>query len=300
MNRLVSLLALVALLTALVPSSGPVLAQSGSPDYGASVFLLGNPATTARDIALVKKANLNWIKIAVPWRSIEPSCKNCIDWDDLDRVVLAASQAGLKILARVDHQPDWSRVTKVSNGPPDDVFDYADFVSVMAKRYQDGIREGHDRRDRGLERAEPGPRVGRRDDRPGAGVPVHAHAQRDVHDGQGGGPDQDHRQRRPLADRHQRRHGPAGRRLPRLALRGGPGEVLRRDRRPRGGVLVAGGRDRLEPGHALADALVRLLPARRAASRDHGPERRLRQADLAAGVRLDHGQGEPASTPGSP
>jgi polysaccharide biosynthesis protein PslG len=142
LNRLFSLIALVAVLTALIPSSSPVQAQASSPDYGASVFLLGNPETTARDIALVKKANLNWIKMAVPWRSIEPSCKNCIDWDDLDRVVLAASQAGLKILARVDHQPAWSRVTPVDNGPPDDVYDYADFVSVMARRYKDGSAKG--------------------------------------------------------------------------------------------------------------------------------------------------------------
>ena len=143
MNRLFSLLALAALLTVFLPSSGSVQAQAqASPDYGASVFILGNPSTTARDIALVKQAGHNWIKIAVPWRSIEPSCKNCIDWSDLDRVVLAASQAGLKILARVDHQPDWSRVAKVENGPPDDIFDYADFVSVMAKRYRDGSPKG--------------------------------------------------------------------------------------------------------------------------------------------------------------
>ena len=90
----------------------------------------------------MKKANLNWIKMAVPWRSIEPSCKNCIDWDDLDRVVLAASQAGLKILACVDHQPAWSRTTAVDNGPPDDTYDYADFVSVMAKRYKAGSAKG--------------------------------------------------------------------------------------------------------------------------------------------------------------
>src|SRR4051794_28211187 len=142
LNRLFSLVALVALLTALVPSSSPVQAQASSPDYGASVFLLGNPSTTMRDIELVKKAKLNWIKMAVPWRSIEPSCKNCIDWDDLDRVVLAASQAGLKILARVDHQPAWSRAVAVDNGPPDDVFDYADFVSVMARRYKEGSPKG--------------------------------------------------------------------------------------------------------------------------------------------------------------
>jgi hypothetical protein len=135
-------MALAVLLAAVVPASGLARAQASSPDYGASVFLLGNPATTARDVALAKKAGLNWIKMAVPWRSIEPSCKNCIDWDDLDRVVLAASQAGLKILARVDHQPDWSRVSKVDNGPPDDMFDYADFVSVLAKRYREGSPKG--------------------------------------------------------------------------------------------------------------------------------------------------------------
>ena len=142
MKRLFTLVALATLLTALMPSSGNVLAQTGSPDYGASVFVLGNPSTTARDIALAKKAGLNWVKIAVPWRSIEPSCKNCIDWEDLDRVVLAVSQAGLKILARVDHQPDWTRTVKAENGPPDDVFDYADFVSVMAKRYRSGSPKG--------------------------------------------------------------------------------------------------------------------------------------------------------------
>jgi hypothetical protein len=136
------MLALAVMLTVFLPSSGSVLAQGSSPDYGASVFLLGNPATTARDIALVKKAGLNWIKVAVPWRSIEPSCKNCIDWSDLDRVVLAASQAGLKVLARVDHQPTWSRAVATENGPPDDMFDYADFVSVMAKRYREGSLKG--------------------------------------------------------------------------------------------------------------------------------------------------------------
>jgi len=142
LNRLFSIVALVALLTALVPSSNPVQAQTSSPDYGASVFLLGHDTTTARDLALAKQAGLRWLKMAVPWRSIEPSCKNCIDWDDLDRVVAGASAAGLNILARVDHQPAWSRATAVDNGPPDDVYDYADFVSVLARRYRAGSPKG--------------------------------------------------------------------------------------------------------------------------------------------------------------
>src|SRR3954470_1203683 len=130
------------LLTVFLPSNSPVQAQSSSPDYGASVFLLGNPTTTARDLALVKKANLNWIKMAVPWRSIEPSCKNCIDWDDLDRVVLAASQAGLKIMARVDHTPDWARAVPAPNAQTDVVYNSADCVSEMARLYANGSPKG--------------------------------------------------------------------------------------------------------------------------------------------------------------
>jgi hypothetical protein len=113
-----------------------------NPDYGASVFLLGNPETTARDLSLMKGAGLTWAKLTVPWRSIEASCKNCIDWTDLDRVVAAASASGVKLMVRVDHQPDWSRAVKVENGPPDDRYDYADFVSVLANRYRAGSPKG--------------------------------------------------------------------------------------------------------------------------------------------------------------
>ena len=120
----------------------PMQVVTPSPDYGASVFLLGNPETTDRDLQLLKAAGLNWAKLTVPWRSIEASCKNCIDWTDLDRVVAASTAAGVKLMVRVDHQPDWSRTVKVENGPPDDIFDYADFVSVLAKRYRAGSLKG--------------------------------------------------------------------------------------------------------------------------------------------------------------
>jgi hypothetical protein len=120
----------------------PMQVITPNPDYGASVFLLGNPETTARDLQLLKAAGMSWAKLTVPWRSIEASCKNCIDWTDLDRVVGAASAAGVKLMVRVDHQPDWSRIIKVENGPPDDMYDYADFVSVMANRYRAGSAKG--------------------------------------------------------------------------------------------------------------------------------------------------------------
>jgi hypothetical protein len=120
----------------------PMEVVTPNPDYGASVFLLGNPETTDRDLQLLKNAGINWAKLTVPWRSIEASCKNCIDWTDLDRVVAAASTAGVKLMVRVDHQPEWSRAVPAENGPPDNMYDYADFVSVLAKRYQAGSLKG--------------------------------------------------------------------------------------------------------------------------------------------------------------
>jgi len=121
------------------PASVP---PAGSPEYGVVSNLLGYPETTQQDVDMIKAAGLQWIKLTVPWRSIEASCKGCIDWDELDRVMLIASQAGLKVLARVDHPPAWARAVPAENGPPDDPYDYADFVGEMARRYANGSPKG--------------------------------------------------------------------------------------------------------------------------------------------------------------
>jgi polysaccharide biosynthesis protein PslG len=142
LKKLLPILGLVVLTAGLMPTHGAAQLVTGSPDYGANVFLLGNPETTERDLRLMALAGLGWAKITVPWRSIESSCKNCIDWSDLDRVVAAAGAAGIRLMARVDHQPEWSRATWAENGPPDDVYDYADFVSVLANRYRAGSPRG--------------------------------------------------------------------------------------------------------------------------------------------------------------
>ncbi len=41
----------------------------------------------------------------------------------------------MKILARLDQQPDWSRAAKAPNGPPDDYQDFANFVTAFVTRY---------------------------------------------------------------------------------------------------------------------------------------------------------------------
>jgi hypothetical protein len=120
------------------PGHGTAAYRAASPEYGVSAFLLGKPDTTPRDLGLVSGASFQWIKLVVPWRSIEPGCKGCYAWEDLDRVVAAATAAGVKILARIDHSPDWSRAIPAENGPPDNIGDYTDIVTRLVARYGTG------------------------------------------------------------------------------------------------------------------------------------------------------------------
>jgi hypothetical protein len=139
------LAAALTLLTATVFGPSISSAQTytaASPEYGVSAFLMGKPDTTPRDLGLVSGAGFGWIKLTVPWRSIEPSCKGCYAWEDLDRVVAAATASGVKIMARVDHPPEWARAIPAENGPPDNVSDYTDIVTRLVARYGTGSAIG--------------------------------------------------------------------------------------------------------------------------------------------------------------
>jgi hypothetical protein len=109
-----------------------------SPDYGLSMFLWGQPATTERDLKIATGANFRWQKTLFQWRSIEGAGKGIYDWSESDRVVKASAANGVKIIARIDFQPTWARRDGARNGPPDNYQDYADFISAFASRYKAG------------------------------------------------------------------------------------------------------------------------------------------------------------------
>jgi hypothetical protein len=108
--------------------------RAASPEYGMNVFLWGNEKTTDRDLKKMVDAGFGWQKTLFQWRYIEPK-KGQFDWSEADRVVKASKAAGVKILARLDQQPDWARSTRVPNGPPDNYQDFADFVTAFVTRY---------------------------------------------------------------------------------------------------------------------------------------------------------------------
>src|SRR5215217_4888899 len=116
--------------------------RAESPEYGMNVFLWGHESTTDRDLSNIKRANFGWQKTLFQWRLIEPDTKGTYDWSESDRIVSAATTAGIKTIARVDFQPDWARKSQDHNGPPDTYEDYADFIRAIVDRYKSGSSLG--------------------------------------------------------------------------------------------------------------------------------------------------------------
>ena len=145
--------------------------QAPSPDYGVSVFVWGEQAATARTIDQVKDLGFNWVRQLFQWRDIEGADKGQFDWAEADRVVKAANDAGVKIIARLDFAPDWTQAHAVPNGPPDDIERLRRLRQRLRQPLRSELVAGRRPcgRHRGLERAEPGPRVGRQARQPGPG-----------------------------------------------------------------------------------------------------------------------------------
>ncbi|MBV9897330.1 MAG: cellulase family glycosylhydrolase [Chloroflexi bacterium] len=111
-------------------------------DPAVHVFLWGNPNTTARDLQLAKDAGFHWVKQRFEWRNIEGHGKGNFEWNEPDRILDAISQTGLKVIARVDNQPQWasSSIVWPGSGPPDNPKDWTDYLTALASRYKGRIQ----------------------------------------------------------------------------------------------------------------------------------------------------------------
>lgn len=110
-------------------------------EYGANVFIYGEPETTARDLAKLGEAQLGWQKSLFQWQWIEIA-KGVFNWVEADRVVAASNEAGVKILARPDSPPSWAYPDPSGHGPPERYEDFADFVHAFVDRYKPGSPHG--------------------------------------------------------------------------------------------------------------------------------------------------------------
>jgi hypothetical protein len=129
--------------TAASPAPSPLPgARIVSTDPAIHIFLWGNTATTARDLQLAKSGGFHWVKQRFEWRNIEGKNKGNFEWSEPDRIVDAISQTDLKIVARVDDQPQWasSRIQWPGYGPPDNLNDWTDFLTALVSRYKGRIQ----------------------------------------------------------------------------------------------------------------------------------------------------------------
>ena len=92
-----------------------------------------------REVNLVKRAGFGWVGQQVQWSYVERA-KGQPDWAELDRMVDAAMQAGVNMLFSVVSSPVWSRSDGRTNGPPDNVADFANFMGQLAARYRGQVR----------------------------------------------------------------------------------------------------------------------------------------------------------------
>ncbi len=111
-----------------------------TPEYGTQAFLWWRPELAERDLLQVKDMGFGWVKQIFGWRDIE-TAKGKFDWSKTDHIVYTANRyGGIDLLIRVDHQPDWARKGCSLMGPPENMQDFADFLTAVATRYKGRIR----------------------------------------------------------------------------------------------------------------------------------------------------------------
>jgi hypothetical protein len=124
------------------PTAAPVAAGAiPVADPAVHVFLWGSSAAE-RDLDLAQKGGFHWVKQRFEWRNIEGKGKGQFEWNEPDRLLPLIARRGLKVIARLDNQPQWasSTVQWPGTGPPDRLSDWTDFLRALATRYRGQIQ----------------------------------------------------------------------------------------------------------------------------------------------------------------
>ncbi len=123
--------------------------------FGVNVFLEqeAEPAKRERVVALAAAAGYHWLRQEFPWEDIEIHGKGDFEdrrhepyrsaWGKYDAIVDLAEQYDLELIVRLSNPPAWSRAQGNDVGayaPPDNVQDFADFVTAVVSRYRGRVR----------------------------------------------------------------------------------------------------------------------------------------------------------------
>ncbi len=128
-----------------------VTAQTDVNPYGANFFLSREVELWKRDrtLRMASEAGIGWVKQQFPWAELEPERKGqyllaankASTWTKFDEIVNVCESYGLRIVARLDLPPAWSRQdNSLAGAPPDNLDDYGDFVYEFVKHYRGRIQ----------------------------------------------------------------------------------------------------------------------------------------------------------------
>ncbi|MCA9871818.1 MAG: beta-galactosidase [Anaerolineae bacterium] len=98
-----------------------------------------NPASA---VGHVQALGLDWVKILLPWKAVEPQ-QGQYDWGWIDSQVNPYAAAGINVLLTISKAPDWARPIdddRSVEGMPANPATYAAFVAQVAGRYAGRIQ----------------------------------------------------------------------------------------------------------------------------------------------------------------
>lgn len=123
--------------------------------FGVNVFLEQEVDPAKRDLAvqMAADAGFTWLRQEFPWEDIEIHGKGDFGdrrhepyrsaWDKYDDIVALAEQYDMELIVRLSNPPVWSRAQGDDVGsyaPPDNVQDFADYVTAVVSRYRGQVR----------------------------------------------------------------------------------------------------------------------------------------------------------------
>jgi polysaccharide biosynthesis protein PslG len=126
------------------PTSWPRTERFASPEYGINIHMWWDPwAAVRRDWGLVQDGGFTWAKQRLAWQDVEGAGPGAYEWRAADLIVEAAEQAGIHLVLRVDHPPDWAVPVAADDAGldiPVSLEALGTFCTELASRYAGRVR----------------------------------------------------------------------------------------------------------------------------------------------------------------
>ena len=127
----------VAGTTTLVLSSGPAGAAVNQFGVAAPGLASESASAQAADLAAMKAAGINAVRLDVNWNWVQPGGPNSYSWGWLDQVVASSRAAGMSVDLIVEGCPQWAAVSgaRAPTAQPASPAAFAQFAAAVAARY---------------------------------------------------------------------------------------------------------------------------------------------------------------------